>query len=116
MLTPTGDQPICTISPGQNWELLDGLTLVDPEYNKSGRIDILLGVGIIRHGRRVGITPTALNTDFGLVVAGNTGPLANTQFASSYLTSVMTGYDLLHRFWEVEEKTVANCTLSVEEQ
>ena len=118
----TGDQPICMISPDPNWEHLNGLTLADPEYNKSGKIDILLGVGIfvevIRHGRRSGPqnTPTALNTDFGWVLAGNTGPQANTQLTSSYLTSVVTGDDLLRRFWEVEEKTVANCTLSVEER
>ena len=37
---------------------------------------------------------------------------------STHLTSVVTevtGDDLLRRFWEVEEKTVANCTLTVEE-
>ena len=72
----------------------------------------------VRHGRRSGPqnTPTALNTDFGWVLAGNTGPQANTLLTSSYLTSVVTGDDLLCRFWEVEEKTVANCTLSVEER
>ena len=31
-------------------------------------------------------------------------------------TSVVTGNDLLCRFWEIEEKTVANCTLTLEER
>lgn len=113
------------ISPDQNWKHLEGLTLADPDYAKPGKIDILLGVGIfvevIRHGRRTGPhnTPTALNTDFGWVLAGNTGAQADATLVSTHLTSVvtgMTGDDLLRRFWEVEEKTVANCTLTVEER
>ena len=83
---------------------------------------MLLGVGIfldvIRHGRRCGPqdTPTALNTEFGWVLAGNTGPQADAQLVITHLTSVLTGDDLLRKFWEVEEKTIADCTLTLEER
>ena len=103
---------------------MEGLTLADPEYNKSERVDILLGVGIfvdvMRHGRRSGPgnAPTALNTAFGWVVAGNVGTRTNVQTVCTNLTPVhaVTGDDLLRQFWEVEEKTIANGTLSVEER
>ena len=64
----TGDQPVYNISPGQNWKHLDGLVLADPEYNKPGKIDLLIGaaifVEVICHGRQPGSrdTPTALDT------------------------------------------------------
>ena len=75
----TGDQPVCNVSPAQNWNHLDGLVLADPEYNKPGKINLLLGVGIfvedIRHGRQPGPhdTPTALDIAFGSVLAGSAG-------------------------------------------
>ena len=121
----TGNQPACMISPDHSWKHLEGLTLADPDYDKPGRIDILLGVGIfvkvIRHGRQMGPrnTPTALNTDFGWILAGSTGAQTDTMLVSTHLTSVVTGVagdDFLRRLWEVEEKTVVNCTLTVEEQ
>lgn len=70
----TGDLPVYPITPEQSWKHLVGLTLADPEYNRPGRIDILLGVGVfvevIRQGRRCGPrnSPTALNTEFGWVL------------------------------------------------
>lgn len=118
----TGDLPICPITPEQNWKHLEGLTLADPKYNRPGRIDLLLGVGVfvevICHGRRCGPhnSPTALNTEFGWVLAGNAGSQTDTQLVATHLTSVLTGDDLLRRFWEVEEKTIANCTLTLEER
>ena len=112
----TGDLPTCPVNPGQDWKHLEGLTLADPEYNQPGKIDILLGVGIfvdvIRHGRRCGPhdSPMALNTEFGWVLAGNAGSQITT-----HLTSVLTGDDILRKFWEVEEKTVTDSTLTLEE-
>lgn len=49
-------------------------------------------------------------------IAGNAGPQTDTQLVTTHVASVLTGDDLLRKFWEVEEKTVANCTLSVEER
>ena len=51
-----------------NWKHLEGPSLADPDYDKTGRIDILLGAGIfveaICQGRWSGPrgSPTALNT------------------------------------------------------
>ena len=118
----TGNQPACAVSFNQNWKHLEGLNLADPEYNKPRNIDILLGVEIfvevIRHGRWSGPhnTPTALNTEFAWVLAGSAGAQTDAQPVSTRFTSVVTGDDLLRRFWEIEEKAVANCTLTPEEQ
>ena len=118
----TGNQPVCAVSLNQNWKHIEGLVLADPEYNKPGKIDVLLGVDVfievIHHGRRSGPqnTPTALNTEFGWILAGSTGAHNDAQLVSTHFTSVMTVDDLLRQFWEVEEKTVANCTLMLEER
>ena len=118
----TGNLPMYPSPPTQNWKHLDGLTLADPDYNKTGRIDILLGIGVfvdvIRFGRRSGPhdSPTALNTEFGWVLAGSTGSQDNTTLVTTHLTSVLTGDDILRQFWEVEEKAVPNCTLTLEER
>lgn len=72
------DLPQCAIPPDPGWNHLNGLSLADPEYDQPGKIDILLGVGIfvevIHHGRRSRPpnSPTALNTDFGWVLAEDT--------------------------------------------
>lgn len=117
----TGDLPMHPVTPDQNWKHLEGLQLADPDYHKPGTIDLLLGVCIflevIRHGRRRGPldSPTALNTEFGWVLAGDTGS-SETELVSTYMTSIATGDDLLRKFWEVEEKVIADCTLSLEER
>jgi len=109
------------ITPKQNWSHLDGLQLADPDYDKPGGIDILLGVStfieVIRHGRRFGPqnSPTALNTEFGWVLAGNAGPQTGSNLVTAHFTSVQTGDDLLRRFWDIEEKAVPNCTLTLDE-
>ena len=101
----TGHLPVQSIPPDPGWSHLKGLYLADPEYNKPGRVNILLGVRVcvevIRHGRRSGPpnSPTALNTDFGWVLAGDVGPRVETDVVSTHLASVMT---VLRRFWEIE--------------
>ena len=118
----TDELPQCAIYPDPGWTHLNGLFLADPEYYQPGKVDILLGVSVfvdvIRHGRRSGPpnSPIALNTDFGWVLAGDTGPRCETEVVSTYLTSVITSDDLLRQFWEVEEKIVPNCNLTIEEK
>ena len=110
------------MSMHQNWKHLEGLTLADPEYNKPGAIDVLLGVEtffeVIRHARWFGPrnTLTALDTAFGWVLAGSTGAQDNPSLVSTHFTSVATGDNLLHRLWEIEKKIIANCTITPEEQ
>ena len=121
----TGNQPACMILPAQSWKHLEGLALVDRDYDKPGKIDILLGVWVfvevIRHGRWTGPhnTPTALNTDLGWVLVGSTCAQTDSMLVSTHLISVVTGVtgdDFLRRYWKVEEKMVTNCTLTVEER
>ena len=94
--------------------------MADPEFGKPGKIDILLGVetfvDIMRHGRRRGRrgSPTTIETTFGWVLVGNTN-IEDSNTIASHHVSILTGDDLLRQFWEVEEKSVANSTLTPEE-
>ena len=117
----TCDLPTHPVALNREWEHIRGLRLADPDFGKPGRIDVLLGAeafgDVICHGRRKGHrgSPTAIKTTFGWVLAGNT----NTECpgtVSSHHVSVLTGDDLLRQFWEVEEKSVANSTLTPEER
>jgi hypothetical protein len=60
----TCDLPAHPVTTKHNWKRLK---LADPEYNKPGRIDILLGVEVflkvLRQARWCG-PPTAINTEF----------------------------------------------------
>lgn len=91
------------------------IQLTDPDYDKPGWVDILLGVEtfveVICHGWRLGSrsSPTALETELGWVLAGNT-------VDPSTVMSILTGDDILRQFWGLEEKIVANGTLTMEER
>ena len=118
----TCDLPVLPITPNQDWKHLENIQLADPDYAKPGKVDILLGVETfvkaIRHGRRSGPhnSPTALETEFGWVLAGGTGGNTQSKTVASHHVSVLTGDDILRQFWEVEEKTVAHSTLTLEER
>ena len=58
----------------------------------------------------------ALDIALGCILAGSTGAQDNPSLVSTHFTFVATGDNLLHRFWEIEEKMIANCTLTPEEQ
>ena len=100
---------------------MEGLKLADPEYDRPGRIDILLGINIfmevICHGCRQGPkdSSTPLRTEFGWVLAGNTGSQLDSPLVTIHLIDVHSGDDLLHKFWELEEKTIPHSTLTSEE-
>ena len=100
---------------------LEGLRLADPEFGKPGKIDLLLGieifVDVVRQGRRKGShdSPIAIESEFGWVLAGHTGS-ENSHTIISHHASVLTGDNVLRRFWEVEEKPIINCTLTPEER
>ncbi len=100
---------------------MESLKLADPEYNKPGRIDILLGVEVflevLRQGQRCGPSnsPTVINTEFGWVLAGSVGPIMEASTVATRVVSILSGDDLLRHFWELKEKVVVNSTLSLEE-
>ena len=55
----TCDLPLAPVPFQLNWEHLADLTLADPGFGQSGRIDMLLGVDVfldvLGHGRRSGL-------------------------------------------------------------
>lgn len=101
---------------------MENLKLADPEYDKPGRIDVLLGVEVflevICQGRLYGLynSPTTISTEFGWVLAGNIGHPTEASTVTTHVASVLTGDDILQRFWNLEEKTVAHSMLTLEER
>ena len=122
----TCDLPLSPVAFDLSWKHISDVPLADPGFGQPGRIDILLGVDIfvdvLLHGRRRGPpgTPTAFETEFGWVLSGCTDTSATTNHAlvhvATFHTSVTSGDDILHKFWEVEESPKNFDALSLEER
>ena len=118
----TCDLPVHPITPKSNWNHLDNLALADPDFGRPGKIDLLLGVDVfteaLLHGRRVGPpgSPVAFDTAFGWVLAGPTSNTTPESVVTSHHTLITTSDDLLRRFWEIEEETKHELSLSPEEK
>ena len=86
------------------------LTLADPDFGLPGKIDHLLGVDIfaavVYQGRRTGVpgSPSAFETDFCSVLAGETNTHTSHFSVTSYHTTVVTTDTVLQRFWDVKEE------------
>ena len=112
--------PVPTVSLNLSWDHLTGLQLADPSFGTPGTIDVLLGVDIfvaaLLNGRQHGPPglPTALETVFGWVLAGNAASLSSFNHVSHHAT-LLSVDDLLRKFWEVEEAPL-DPVLSAEEQ
>lgn len=95
------------------WNHLADLTLADPEFGRPGKIDLLLGVEVfsqvVRQGRRLGKpgSPSAFETDFGWVLAGETSTHVSHLSLFTHHTTVESGDDLVRKFWEMEMNTAA---------
>ena len=117
----TCELPTHPVPLNREWKHVKGLQLADPDFGKPRKIDLLLGVetfvDVMHHGRRRGRrgSPNAIETTFGWVLAGNTNIEGSDTIASHHV-SILTGDELLRQFWEVEEKSVANSTLTPEER
>lgn len=118
----TSDLPLHPVSLDGKWQHLWGLQLADPEFGSPGSVDILLGADIfsdvLLHGRRSGSpgSPVAIETSFGWVLAGAVDCNTPRSQVVSHLTSVLSGDDLLRKFWEVEELRTGSPAVSPEEQ
>lgn len=118
----TCDLPLHPIPFDDKWSHISGLQLADPEYGKPGRIDLLLGVevfaDVVRHDRRLGSpgSPVAFDTKFGWVLAGSTSSCTPVHMVVTHHTALLTGDDLLRRFWEIEEKLGPEGFLTQEEK
>ena len=117
----TCDLPLQPVPFNTEWSHLTNLNLADPDFGQPGRIDILLGVDVfaevVRQGRRMGLpgSPSAFETDFGWVLAGETNISISHLAITSYHTTVKSGDDLLRMFWEIEEESANHANLSPEE-
>ena len=124
---PTRDIPIQSASETKTLSHLQGLALADPDYDKPGCIDILLGQDIwdelFLSGRIKGPqgTPSAWHTVFGWVVTGLYVPdapslalTASAFYVASHKANVVSD-DLLSKFWLLEEPPKQETEFSPEE-
>lgn len=106
-----------------SWSHLKSLTLADPEFHKTGTIDLIIGAEvysqIIEEGIIKGVpnTPIAQSTKLGWIISGATSHNTINNRAQGYHVSVREDlHDLLRHFWETEEILTATKTLSRDEQ
>jgi hypothetical protein len=98
------------------------LSLADPDFGNPGRVDLLLGVDIfaeiMMQGRQTGPpgSPVAFETKLGWVLAGGVESCTSVNHVVSHHVSVLTGDDILRKFWEIEEKPLSQPALSPEER
>jgi len=100
----TCDLPLQHIPFRAEWNHLADLTLANPDFGRPGRIDLLLGVDVfaevVRQGRRTGVagSPSAFETDFGWVLAGETSTYVSHLSLTSFHVTTFAGDDMLRRF------------------
>jgi hypothetical protein len=100
---------------------LSDVTLADPNFGLPSRIDLLLGVdvftAVILQGRRQGPpgSPTAFETKLGWTLAGSTNSTSPNPSIVTHHISLLTGDDLLRKFWEIEENPLDKPVLSPDE-
>lgn len=118
----TCDLPLQPVSHNLSWTHLSDLTLADSDFGRPGRVDLLLGVEVFAHvlmrGRRLGPpgSPVALETTFGWVLAGDTTSSVAAHHVVAHHVSILSENDILYKFWELEEHSTDNPTLSIEER
>jgi hypothetical protein len=73
---------------------------------------------VVRQGRRMGVpgSPSAFETDFGWVLAGETNVGMSHFTVLSNHTTIANSDDLLRKFWESEENTSDHANFSPEER
>ena len=118
----TRDLPLRPVALNPSWSHLMDLTLADPDFGNPSKVDLLLGVDvfaeIMMQGRRTGPpgSPVAFETKFGWVLAGGVGSCTSVNHVVSHHVSVLTGDDILRKFWEIEEQPLSQPVLSPEER
>jgi hypothetical protein len=110
--------------PQKSWPHLEGLQLADPKFFLPGSVDLILGADVygslLENRLRKGSegSPVAQETKLGWIVSGPTTFKASSLERQVYHVSVDKElYDLVHKFWEVEEIPASETPiLSNEEQ
>lgn len=105
------------------WSHLKGLELADPEFFKPGFIDLILGADLYSQIIEEGIvkgepnTPIAQSTKIGWIISGVAGHTKTNNPTQGYHVTVNNElFDIVKRFWEVEEISTFNKPLSTDEQ
>ena len=118
----TCDLPLCPVYNSVTWSHISDLTLADPDFERPGKVDILLGVDVfpevLLQGRRSGLigTPTAFETIFGWVLSGKIDTIQHTPQVTTLHVVTESSNDILHKFWELEEQPKEIPLLSHEER
>ena len=123
----TSNIPAAPVGSQDNWKLVEGISLEDPDYGTPKAVDLLLSANVFRrvvlHGRRFGLSesPLVLKTQFGWVLAGTTGSSHRNRRSreSCYLATIQDpplSEDLLRKFWEIEDPYSREPTLSIDEK
>ena len=121
----TNDLPVRDAPGVKSYPHLQGLDLADPQFDKQGRIDILLGNNIFpfirkrEHDKGSFPDPVATSTVFGWAIMGLYNPdihhSSPQQIPIVHVLSSPSYDELLQRFWETEEVATNPC-LTPEEQ
>ncbi|XP_055614920.1 uncharacterized protein LOC129761231 [Toxorhynchites rutilus septentrionalis] len=104
--------PVCNVST-RDWKLPRDVFLADPEFNKTGEIDLLMGIehffSFFNTTRRIHLgkhLPTLIDSVFGWLVSGKFSPAhPNGQKSRCSITaiSLVILEESIERFWKMEE-------------
>ena len=92
----------------------------DPGFDTPGRTDLLLGADIhvfsrvVLHGQQFGPpgSPSAFETQFDWVLSGAVCTEYHHSSITLYHALCLSGDELLHKFWEMEEGSLESPSLS----
>lgn len=109
----TSKLPSSTIEPKSNWSHLNGLTLADPQYFKSNKIDLLLGIDvyteIVKNNLIKGPpgTPSAQETSLGWILFGNISERrhTNNDVLVMHQNIDINMDNLLENLWSIDDTT-----------
>ncbi|XP_055633446.1 uncharacterized protein LOC129773819 [Toxorhynchites rutilus septentrionalis] len=115
----TSDTPAVSYNTA-NWKIPKSVSLADPEFNVSRRIDIIIGAGhfytLLRDGRikLFHNLPILVETVFGWIVAGRMESNDLGEKVACHVAQIPSIDDQLERFWNLED--VSGTNYSVDEQ
>lgn len=97
------------LSTNHEWQHFTKLQLADPTYDKSSKIDLLLGASIYAEILQDGVVkgfahePIAQQTKLGWIVSGAISKSINQQALCNVVQSEVSIHRLLEQFWKIEE-------------
>ncbi len=108
----------------KNWHIIDNIKIADPNFNRPGAVDVLLGADIfpylLRDGRLVGNSdePIAINSIFGYILMGKINipqePIISVSLICQISNQML--HDSLTKFWEIENIPETQVILSPQDE